>query len=96
MFEGNATTLAENGTTQPVHISIQSWAIAGQGPAAHEIPLRGFYVAHLISGHILATIDGQNTEHLPGDYWTIKPGAAMQVKVVGEAAVLETIVTAKQ
>jgi len=92
VFEGNTTTPAKNGATQAVHIVVQSWGIG----ATQDIPLRGFYVAHLLSGQISTTIDGQTTEHLPGDYWTVKAGAAMRVKVVGEAAVLETIVVGKQ
>jgi hypothetical protein len=35
-------------------------------------------------------------EHLPGDYWSIKAGSAMQIKVRGEAAILETITVSKQ
>jgi quercetin dioxygenase-like cupin family protein len=93
VFDGSATTLTKNGTVQPVHISVQSWGIAGQ---EQEIPLREFYVAHLLSGAISATIDGQTTEHLPGDYWAVKAGAAMRVKVLGEVAVLETTVVVKQ
>lgn len=93
VFEGNTTTPAKDGATQTINISIQSWGIAGH---EQEIPLRGFYVAHLISGHISAMMDGQTTEHLPGDYWTVKTGASMRVKVVGEVAVLETTVVAKQ
>src|SRR5437870_2779274 len=92
VFEGTMTTPAKNGATQAVHIIVQSWGIG----ATQDIPLRGFYVAHLLSGQISTTIDGQTTEHLPGDYWTIKAGAAMRVKVVGEVAVLETIVVEKQ
>jgi hypothetical protein len=53
-------------------------------------------VAHLLSGQILATIDGRTTPHLPGDYWTVKAGAAMRVKVVEEVAVLETTAVSKQ
>jgi membrane-bound inhibitor of C-type lysozyme len=49
-------------------------------------------VAHLVSGQILATIDGHTTQHLPGDYWTVKDSASMKVKVIGEVAVLETTV----
>jgi hypothetical protein len=93
VFEGNTTTTQKNGATQAAHIVVQSWAIAGK---ENEIPLRGFYVAHLLSGQIIATIDGQATGHEPGDYWTVKPSAGMRIKVVGEAAVLETIVVAKQ
>ena len=93
VYEGNTTIPAKNGATQAVHVSIQSWGIAGP---EHEIPLQGFYVAHLLSGQISATIDGQTTQHLPGDYWTVKAGATMQVKVIGEVAVLETTVVSKQ
>jgi quercetin dioxygenase-like cupin family protein len=92
VFDGNTMTSAKNGATQSVHVSVQSWAIAGQD---HEIPLRGFYVAHLLSGQISTTIDGQTAGRLPGDYWTVKAGAAMQVKVIGEVAVLETTVVTK-
>lgn len=93
VYEANTTIPAKNGATQAVHVSVQSWAISGQG---QEIPLRGFYVAHLLSGQILATIDGQTTQHLPGDYWTVNAGAAMRVKTGGEVAVLETTVVSKQ
>jgi uncharacterized cupin superfamily protein len=93
MYEGNTTIPAKNGATQAVHINVQSWGISGQ---EQEIPLKGFYVAHLLSGQILAAVDGQTTQHLPGDYWTVKAGAAMRVKVVGEVAVLETTVVSKQ
>ena len=55
--------------------------------------LRG---AHLLSGQLSATIDGQTTEHLPGDYWTVKAAATMQVKVVGEVTALETTIVGKQ
>jgi hypothetical protein len=97
VFEGSTTTLARNGTAQAVDVSVQSWAITGENrDAPKEIPLRGFYTAHLLSGIISTTIDGQTTTRLPGDYWIVKPGAIMQVKVVGEVSVLETIVVAKQ
>jgi hypothetical protein len=58
-FEGNTATPAKNDATQTVHIVVQSWGIAGQ---EDEIPLRGFYVAHLLSGQISTTIDGQMTD----------------------------------
>jgi uncharacterized cupin superfamily protein len=93
VYEGNTTIAAKNGATEPVHISVQAWAISGQ---EQEIPLQGFYVAHLLSGQVSATIDGQTTPHLRGDYWTVKAGASMKVKVGGEVAVLETTVVSKQ
>ena len=93
VYEANTTVPAKNGAAQTVHVSVQSWGISGQ---EREIPLNGFCVAHLLSGQILATVDGQTTQHLPGDYWTVKAGASMKVKVVGEVAVLETTVVSKQ
>ena len=96
VFEGKTTTPAKDGAMQTVHVIIQSWGIAGRERETQEIPLRGFYVAHLLSGDISTTIDGQTTERVPGDYWTVKAGATMKVKVIGEFAVLETTVVAKQ
>lgn len=93
LFEANTTIPGKNGATQALHVSVQSWQIAGQ---EKEIPLQGLYVAHLLSGQIVATIDGQTAQHLRGDYWTVKAGAAMRIAVVGEVAVLETILVSKQ
>ena len=96
VFEATTTTLATNGAAQPVNVSVQLWEIAGQKGVTREIPLHGFYVAHLLSGAISATIDGRTTTRLPGAYWTVKAGATMQVQVLGEFAVLETTVVGKQ
>jgi hypothetical protein len=97
-FESTATMTARNGTVESAYISLETWGITGErGPngPTYEIPLHGFYVAHLINGVMWTTIDGQTTKRATGDYWTVKPGSAMQVKVIGELALLETIVVAK-
>jgi hypothetical protein len=96
VFEDKTTTPAKDGTMRTVHVIVQSWEIGGQGREAQEIPLRGFYVAHLLSGDISTTIDGHTTEHHCGDYWPVTAGSTMKVKVLGEFAVLETTVVAKQ
>jgi hypothetical protein len=93
LFDGKTKVPSKSGATQAVRVSVQSWTIFGP---EDKLPLRGFYVAHLVSGQISTTIDGQKMEHLPGDYWAVKAGQSMQVKVVGEVAVLETIVVAKE
>jgi hypothetical protein len=93
VYEGDTAIPAKNGAMEAVRVSVQAWEISGQ---EQEISLQGFYVAHLLSGQILATIDGQMKQHLPGDYWTVKAGVAMRVKVVGEVSVLETTVVSKQ
>jgi hypothetical protein len=92
VFETTASISAKNGTVHPVHVDIQSWRISGE----KEIPLRGFYIAHLLGGAISTTIAGQTTIQPPGAYWPVKEDANMQVKVLGDLAVLETIVVTKQ
>jgi hypothetical protein len=110
IFEGGATTKTNVGaealnTTAAVaapagiHISIKSWGISGDrrgGSVPQEIPLQGFYLAHVLTGEITATIDGVTTRHSPGDYWAVKPGATMKAKALGDYAMLETTVISKQ
>jgi len=97
VFEGTTTAIAKDQTTPEVNLSVQTWAItAAPGSETREIPLHDFYIAHLISGQIAATVDGQTTKHRVGDYWTVKPGTTMQVKALGEIAILETTVVTKK
>ena len=95
LFEGNTTTQTKGGAPQPVHISVQTWDITNRHGAPQDVPLTGFYVAHLLSGRLASSIGGQTVERAPGDYWTVKAGESMQVKARGELAILETIVAAK-
>ncbi|MGH7122663.1 MAG: hypothetical protein ACREFP_27335 [Acetobacteraceae bacterium] len=95
VFKGVVAAAPTTGPAQSGQVSVQTWELGGPKGAAHEIPLRGFYVAHLLSGAIATTIDGQTTNQPPGAYWTVKAGATMQVKVLGEFAVIETIVVTR-
>ncbi len=97
-FEAKTTTPMKSGASKAVDLKVQSWGLVGQrgrNGTAQELPLRGFYVVHLLSGAVSTAIDGQTTKRLPGDYWTVKPGATMEVTVLGEYAMLETIVVSK-
>lgn len=94
IFEGTAPAATPGG--KPVRVTVQTWAIPSRHGQLYELPLRGFYVAHLRAGDIATTVDGQTIEREPGAFWTVKSGATMQVKVLGEFAVLETIIPAKQ
>jgi hypothetical protein len=78
-----ASTSARKGGAGAGPRHLQSWGISSQ-KAPQEIPLRGFYVAHLWGGEIATTIDGQMTKRVSGDYWTLNSGSAMQVTVLGE------------
>jgi quercetin dioxygenase-like cupin family protein len=87
------------GAPGAARISVTSWGISGDrrgNSPLQQIPLQGFYLAHLLSGEILATIDGETTRRSPGDYWAVKPGAIMQVRTIGDFAMLETSVISKQ
>jgi quercetin dioxygenase-like cupin family protein len=108
IFEGATTTrttlgadakAAVAGAPGAARISVTSWGISGDrrgNSPVQQIPLQGFYLAHLLSGEILATIDGETTRRSPGDYWAVKPGAIMQVRTIGDYAMLETTVISKQ
>jgi len=94
-FDTKVMTPALGGGSLPVRITVKSWEL-GNLDGVQEIPLQGFYIAHLLSGEINSTVEGQTAPRTTGDYWSVKSGAAMQVEVLGESAVLETIAVAKQ
>jgi hypothetical protein len=62
VFDASTTTPITGGATAGAHLTVQSWGIAGErggkGPDL-EIPLKGFYVAHALSGALSATTDHQ-------------------------------------
>jgi hypothetical protein len=94
-FEARMMIPARGGGALLARARVQSWEL-GNLDGVQVIPLQGFYIAHLLSGEINATVDGQTTLRTSGDYWSVKPGGTMKVEVLGESAVLETIVVAKQ
>jgi quercetin dioxygenase-like cupin family protein len=96
LFEGALPTGQQGGGQPAQTTSVKSWELPSKNEAVQDIPLTGFYVAHLLSGRLAATVDGQTSTYEPGSYWTVKTGATMQVKVLGEMAVLETIAASKQ
>jgi hypothetical protein len=95
VFEATTKNVDRNDVAQDVRITNQVWRFPGQGGSPQELPLRGFYIAHLLSGTIAATTDGQTVEYNSGAYWSVKPGATMRIKTIGELAVIETIVVGK-
>jgi hypothetical protein len=104
VFEGLIPTASPNAmapaSPNPIaptgHVSVQTWKLSGPKDIIHELPLQDFYVAHLLSGTIATTIDGQTTNQPASAYWTVRAGATMEVSVLSELAVIETIVVTKQ
>jgi quercetin dioxygenase-like cupin family protein len=93
VLEADTITQTNAGKSQPIHVAVETWdLLSSREGAEQEIPLSGFYVAHLLSGQISSSVDGKRVERKPGDYWTVAAGTRMHVKVLREFAVLETIV----
>jgi hypothetical protein len=101
VFEATTKNVDRNGAAQDVRIATQVWSFPGRGRGEalqelQELPLRGFYIAHLLSGTIAVTTDDQAVEYKKsGAYWSVKPGATMRIRTIGELAVIETIVVGK-
>jgi outer membrane protein assembly factor BamB len=92
LFEATTKNVDKNGAARDVRVTYQVWRFPGQGEAPQELPLRGFYIAHLLGGEIAATIDGQTVKYSSGAYWSVKPDATMWINTIGQLATIETIV----
>ena len=55
------------------------------------LPVSGFVVMSLRSGRLETIIDGTATRRAPEDFWTANEGSAVQLRVLGQNAILETI-----
>jgi hypothetical protein len=93
-YETNATVTIQSKAATPevISVSVQSWAVSKQ---ERTIPLLGYYLARAVTGDVSATIDGRTVQHLPGEYWSVRPGATMEVDTLGEGSVLETTLLSK-
>jgi hypothetical protein len=96
VFEGAVPTAAVSGTQQSSHVTVKILKFNGPKDVTHELPVQGFYIAHLRSGAVTTTIDGQTTRQPDDAYWTVRAGATMKINVLSELAVIETIVVTKQ
>ena len=90
LFEGDAIARSPQGAARPVHVSVAIWKFS-RGAGAQQIPSRDFYLARLVSGDVGTVIDGVRVQRAPDDLWTVKAGSSMQVEVLGQFAVIETI-----
>ena len=90
LFAGDAMARSPQGAARPIRINVAIWKFA-RSAGAQQIPSRDFYLARLVSGDVGTVIDGVRTQRAPEDLWTVKAGSSMQVEVLGEFAVIETI-----
>ena len=92
LFDSTTKNVDKNGAARDVRITNQVWRFPGPGEVPQELPLPGFYIAHLLSGEIAATIDGQTVKYGSGAYWSVKQGATMRIETLGQLVTIETIV----
>ena len=95
LFDSTIATSDNNAASRPVHIRVVAWDLRPNRGEPQEIPLSGFYVAYLRSGTIATTSGGPPIVRRAGSFWAVPAGVGMQIKVLGDAAVLETIVLTK-
>jgi hypothetical protein len=86
------TIQSKAGPPEAVSVSVRVWKVSNEDS---QIPLHGFYLARVVTGDVLATIDGRSAHHLPGEYWSVAAGSTMTVKTLGETAALETTAPSK-
>jgi hypothetical protein len=89
----SATTVLDTDVAvpSPAHVTVQSWALPEADHAPQAFPKRGYFIAHLLSGRIETTLDGQTAARTPDEYWSVGNDQPMTVRVLGQSALLETI-----
>jgi len=90
LFSGKIAANNPKRMAHPLQMTIRRLGLDAQAEA-QNIPFKAFSVVTVYSGRVESTIDGVKTIRSPGDYWTVKAGAAMKARVLGESAVLEIL-----
>lgn len=92
VFEGKATVPLAKGKTRNFHVRIRRWELDADDSAGRTIPITAFSVMTLCSGRIETTIDGNTSVREPEDFWAVKAGSIMKVRVLGESAILQGVI----
>jgi hypothetical protein len=58
------------GANLPLDVEVRRWRLV-KAEGGSTLPVQGFYVANLLSGVIVADIDGSFEPHQAGDFWTV-------------------------
>jgi hypothetical protein len=82
-FAATITTPAENGAVQSFDVSLGSLSL--RGGRQIEAPSMGYYVATLVAGELVTSIEGKETQRHPGDTWAVNAGEAMTVQLQGKS-----------
>ncbi len=92
VFEGKATVPLGKGKIRRFQVHIRRWELDGDEGAGRTIPITAFSVMTLCSGRIETTIDGKTAVREPEDFWAVKAGSVVKVRVLGESAILQGVI----
>lgn len=86
--------LANRGVSMPfrsarVRLEIRN-LVMGQA-SAEKVPIPTTVIMELRGGTVTTTIDGQQQERRPGDFWTVEKGRVLSIANPGEVAVIRAI-----
>ncbi len=93
VFDGAANAQSATGATVAVHMRLLRWEFDSHH--LQRLPLRGFYVAHLLNGEVVTTIGGLTKVRRGGDFWSVGNGERMEVAVRSEDAFVETFAASR-
>jgi hypothetical protein len=95
LFDGKVSVPIAAGKTRHFHVQIRRWQLDADDGEGRPIPFAAFSVVTLSSGRIETTIDGKTEIRTPDEFWTVKAGSVMKVRVLGESAVLQTVIVTR-
>ena len=79
-FSGMVQAKNPKGTAISLKVEVKEWTVT-RSAQAFEMPDQGFYIVHLISGHISTEIAGKTTERHSGDFWVVEKGQHMAISL---------------
>jgi len=77
-YSGTAKIQAPAGAARSLRIEVKDWHLE-RTEQAIRVPITGFYIVQLTSGHIDTELAGTRTSRRPGDIWTVASGQSMSL-----------------
>jgi hypothetical protein len=92
LFDGTATVHSAKGRGKQLHVSIRRFELDADEDGAQKMSVPNFSVMTLCGGRVATTISGYTTIRETGDFWTVRPGSVIEVRVLGESAILQALI----
>jgi hypothetical protein len=91
LFTATGSARAVNGKSHDFRIIIRKWDLDAVVEEDQSISFPTFTVINICSGRVETTIAGETVVHNPDEYWAMKAGSTMRLRVLSESAVLQTL-----